>query len=381
MKKKLLGMIFLIAALGLVAACSRPTEAPDVGDNPYIEVVDGYIDWISAEVVIEGGRIVDVIVDFNDETQSFVNMMHPSVVNHIIEHQTTAGINTRNGATVTTDALILAVNTILNRVNFVMDAEPDIPVVESTAGIVEQVRPGTYTVDVYGWARGGQATITVEVTFDGNEIVNITPDFNEETPGFVSMMHPSIVDAIVATQNTSNIDTANGATVTSESVIEAVNLIVAHAGVTLTARDGAPADVNGDDPDENGDEEPAAPAATTEAPAAGGATEAPAAAAGRFNPGAHRGTSNNTYSHRPDNEGDLSPTPLVVEVTVDDNNILSVTVVSHGETQAFVNMAGGVLTAIVSNQGTAGVTATAGATYTALAIIEAAGIAINAATR
>jgi uncharacterized protein with FMN-binding domain len=110
----------------------------------------------------------------------------------------------------------------------------------------------------------------------------------------------------------------------------------------------------------------------------------PAAPAGRFTPGTFTGTSYNTYSHRPDNEGGLTPTPLVVEIVVDADNILSARVASHGESSGWLRdygaagMASANVAYIVTNQ-RASVDTIAMATYTTRAINEAAAAAIAAA--
>lgn len=106
---------------------------------------------------------------------------------------------------------------------------------------------------------------------------------------------------------------------------------------------------------------------------------APTAPSGRFTPGTFTGSSNSTYSHNPSNDGGLTPTTLVVELTVDSNNITALNIVSHGETQAFVNMTNAMQQAIVANNGTVGIDATVNATYTANAIIEAVNAAIAVA--
>ena len=100
---------------------------------------------------------------------------------------------------------------------------------------------------------------------------------------------------------------------------------------------------------------------------------------GRFTPGTFTGTSTNTYSHNPNNEGGLSPTPLVVEIVVDADRILEARVASHGETGVWVNvMAAGAINYVVEQQ-RAAVDTIAGATYTSRAINEAAAEAIAAA--
>jgi len=381
MKKKLLGGFVLATALLAFAACSRAEDAPEAGD--YGATVDGYIDWIAVELDldVDNQRILGIEVDFNMETQMFVDMMHPMVVDQILADQTTANINTRNGATVTTVAVIDAVNEVLARHGFDVggvaannDEDED----------DEDVLPeeGRYTAVALGWANGGTSYIGVRVNIAGDRIDSIDFYPNQETPGFVGMMHPSIVDQIVANQSTEGIDTSNGATVTSDAVLAAVQEVLDRVGFVAPEGD----DVNGD---ENGDEDITPPAEEdTPTPPTGDATPPaqdptpePPVAAGIFTPGTWTGSSNNTYSHNPDNEPGLTPTTLVVSVVTDDNNIVSITVTAHGESQAWVDMTATTRNNIIAANGTAGVSTQSGATYTSRAIIEATENALSQARR
>ena len=269
MKKKFLILAAMILVVAVMAACSRPVEVDE--DDLYTVAIMGYIDYIivTVEFNADHTEIVDIEVDFNLETASFVSMMHPSIVNQIIENQSTAGINTQNFATVTSDAVIDAVNIILARFpNFVP----------------------------------GEVTVTEPATEEETEPADDT-------------------------------------------------------------------DANGDDTDDNGAAE-----VTT--------TTTAAVAATTFAPGTHNGSSNNTYSHVPGNEGGLTPTTLTVAVVIaaDGESITSVTITAHGESELWAGpMTQGVRDAIVANNGTAGVSAAAGATYTSNAIIEAVNNALAAA--
>ena len=69
-------------------------------------------------LTFDGGRISYIDVDFNMETMRFVDMMHPMVVEQVIADQSTSNINIRNGATMTTRAVLEAIDIILERNNF-----------------------------------------------------------------------------------------------------------------------------------------------------------------------------------------------------------------------------------------------------------------------
>ncbi|MCL2235804.1 MAG: FMN-binding protein [Defluviitaleaceae bacterium] len=110
----------------------------------------------------------------------------------------------------------------------------------------------------------------------------------------------------------------------------------------------------------------------------------PTAPAGRFTPGTFTGTSENTYSHRPDNEGGYSPGPLVVEVVFSADAIVSFSVVSTNDGTPWVNMSVNGLTSRIEGAteqlpNTLRVDTISGATYTSFAVLEAVNNAIAAA--
>ena len=114
-------------------------------------------------------------------------------------------------------------------------------------------------------------------------------------------------------------------------------------------------------------------------------TEPTAPAGGRFTPGTFTGTSENTYSHRPDNEGGYAPAPLVVEVVFSADAIVSFDVVSTGDGAPWVGMSTRGLTdrivgATDTLPNTLRVDTIGGATYTSYAVLEAVNNAIAAAS-
>jgi len=393
MKKKLLGMLIAAFAIGAFAACSRSEPEPEATELG--ATAQGFIDWIGVELIMDGDRIVNIDVDWNAESPAWIDMIYGpnrQIVQDVIDRQGTDGIVTAgSGATVSANAFLTAVNEVLERLGMEVgeiyvpaDIDPDD--VERPA---RQFEDGPYTASAIGWAEPGRTPgptqgtepIFVRVNFnaDNTRIESIDFDSFMETPAFAAMAQVTI-DEIVERQTTEGIDAGSGATVTSQAILNAVQEVLDRVNFVASEIEDEIVDedeIVGEDEDEPADD-PAPPTAADTTPPA---EVTPPVAAGRFNPGSFRGTSNDTYSHNPDNDGGLTPTPLVVEITVDDNNITGLTIVSHGETQGFVNMTNAMQQAIVANNGTAGVSATSGATYTARAIIEAAEAAIAAAER
>ncbi|MCL2169368.1 MAG: hypothetical protein FWB74_05010, partial [Defluviitaleaceae bacterium] len=243
-------VVLVIGAMGL-AACSRPAPPLEVPAGDFSASAMGFNDYIFVTVNLsaDGERIESIDFNYNREDPPWVAMMHPMVVNHIVDNQTTSGINVRNGATVTTEALILAVNTVLERVGFevcgcatcncAIVIEQPAPPVAGAAG--EVVYPGPYSASALGWAdptdnsartTRGTENIYVQVNFnaDHSVIESIYVNFNMETQMFVNMMHPSVVDQIIAEQSTLGVNVVNGATVTTEALLEAVTEVMDRVG-------------------------------------------------------------------------------------------------------------------------------------------------------
>lgn len=384
MKRKLLGVIALIVAIVAIGACSRIEPPPPPSDLG--ATAQGFNGWVGVELVMDGDRIVDIIVDWNQEDTPFVNrMIH--IVQEIINNNGTEGVDIHNGATFTSLAVVNAVNEVLGRLGFEV-APPEEIVLHDDLPI-----PGPYTAVALGYADHGNqnAYIGVRVHFaEGySRIDYIDTYFNRETASFVNMMHPWTVEDIIEFQSTTDprIEVYNGATITTKALLKAVQEVLDRVNFEYVPPEAPPEDVPPDDaPPE--DAPPDTTPGTPDAPSTPGTPDTPAPpppAAGRFNPGTHRGQSNNTYSHNPENEGGYTPTTLVVEITVDDNNITAMRVVSHGEGQTWIDMAmharGGLPPQIMAAGNTAGIAPTSGATYSARAILEATQNAINAATR
>jgi len=102
----------------------------------------------------------------------------------------------------------------------------------------------------------------------------------------------------------------------------------------------------------------------------------------RFIPGIYRGSSNLTYSHHTQFNGS-HPTPIVIDVIVNENAILDVVAIHHGDAQLFFNIAFEYIRMnILEANGFESVSDTfAGATYSSRGIFDAARQAILQATR
>ncbi|MCL2017072.1 MAG: FMN-binding protein [Defluviitaleaceae bacterium] len=323
---------------------------------------DGWNNDIHVEVTFTNTAIVSVEVVFSEDTASFADPAFAALIPAVLAAQS-ANVDTFAGATITADAFLAGVQHAIDQSTAgVPDAPPPPPPAPEPEPEPEEVEePVAVESDevVAVTVEGYIGPMTVEVSFLGGVIVAVDVVEHSETPMFFGMVVPGLTDEIVA-GNTYNVDTVSGATYTADAIIEAVRQSI----------HGAPEEVaNGEEPDEVEDEEEPAieedePADEPEPepePADEPADEPePAAPAGRFTPGTYTATT----------EGYIGP--ITVSVVFNEDNIVSITITSHEETEAFFNFVVPSFTdAIIAAQDTAGIDTVSGATYTAEAIRDA----------
>lgn len=89
-------------------------------------------------------------------------------------------------------------------------------------GNEEQAAPSEKEVYT-GEAEGGWGPVIVEVTLDGDTIVNIEVVEQNETEGLGDTAIDELIPKIIEAQSTDGIDVVSGATASSNALIEAVN--------------------------------------------------------------------------------------------------------------------------------------------------------------
>lgn len=97
---------------------------------------------------------------------------------------------------------------------------------EDTEGAVTAMTPGTYTIEIDGYA---DEPMVVDVTLTENSIESIEVVSHAETDGIGTNAIEELPDTIVDTQSLS-VDAVSGATVTSNAIIEAVREAISEAG-------------------------------------------------------------------------------------------------------------------------------------------------------
>ena len=180
------------------------------------ETVSGHNGKIIVEVTADGGRIAAVKVLKHEETPGLGAVAVEKLPAEIVKSQSTK-VDTISGATVTSKAILLAVDTAMAKAR-------------GEAPAKAQFKPGTYKAEAYG----NNGYIDVEVTVSADRITDIKVTQNRETPFMGGMAIRELTKDIIGYQ-TLNVDSISGATVTSAAFKKAVGEALAQSGVNLAA--------------------------------------------------------------------------------------------------------------------------------------------------
>lgn len=168
----------------------------DLTDGTYEGTAEGRNAPVTVEVTITDGAIAEVVVLAHEETEEISDPAINELPGTIVENNST-DVEVVSGASLTSNGIMAAVDAALLQ-----------------AATVYQV-----TVD------GHNGPLTVEVGLEDGVIINVEVTDHKETEGLAD---PALADvpAAIVENNSTDVEVVSGATVTSEAVIEAVNLIL-----------------------------------------------------------------------------------------------------------------------------------------------------------
>ncbi|WP_350342552.1 FMN-binding protein [Proteinivorax tanatarense] len=195
-------------------------DMDNLEDGTYAGEADGFGGVLEVEVVVEGGEVIDITYTHND-TPDYADDALPTVAQEIKELQS-LNVDTSTGATVSSEALVAAVEEALLQASGSAtskdDSDDDAEEVSLNLEEVtlSDIDDGTYT----GEGQGFESTITVEVTVQGGEITDLTFD-HDDTPNFADEQLPHIVEEIKSEQSLA-VDIETGATYSASGLIDAV---------------------------------------------------------------------------------------------------------------------------------------------------------------
>ena len=175
--------------------------------NKHVVTVDGAQGPLTVEVTLDDdGTILDVVVTDHSETEGLADPAISDVPAAIVESNST-DVEIVTGATLTSEAIIEAVNSVLGIENE-----------EST----ESTDPVEYTDGTYeGTTDGFGGKLSVEVTVTDGVIANIVVTDHSESADISDPAFEEVPAAIME-NNSTDVDVASGATVSSNAIMRAV---------------------------------------------------------------------------------------------------------------------------------------------------------------
>ncbi len=198
------------------SALDEADWGPEVAPQPdeaqaYTATAEGYGSDLTVEVELTEREIINVRVIEHSETEGIAEPALEQTPQDIIDAQST-NVDAVSGATVTSEAIMAAVQSALDEADWDPEEEP----VEEPEPAVEPELEKAYTITTTAEGYGGEMTVEVDVMIADVRVVD-----HKETEGLAEPALEEVPRAIVKTQST-DVDVVTGVTKTSEAVIEAV---------------------------------------------------------------------------------------------------------------------------------------------------------------
>ena len=218
-----LGCVPAVQTFTSVLTPAQAWAATDVSynDGSYTAEGKGIGGKVPVTVTIKGGKVSEVAVGDNSETQGIGSKAIEQLPDAIVEANGTEGVDGVSGATVTSKAIFTAVDDCLEQA-------------KSGAAQTETglwYNDGTYTAE----GKGIGSKVPVEVSIKGGVISEVAVGDNSETQGIGSKAIEQLPTKIVEANGTEGVDGVSGATVTSKAIFTAVEDCLEQAGTTDVA--------------------------------------------------------------------------------------------------------------------------------------------------
>lgn len=205
----------MIAALSVsIVGCTKSNVATGKGEytpGTYTATAQGFGGEISVSVTVDNKSITDVKAEGANETDGIGSKAIEELPAKFIG-KNSAEVDSISGATITSEALCLAVSSALSQA-------------KGETAEAKAVADGKYTVEVIGH----EGTITVATMFVNEEIKSVEVVSHSETQGIGTYATQGIPGKIVEAQSI-GVDSITGATVTSNAIKQAVSKAVVEAG-------------------------------------------------------------------------------------------------------------------------------------------------------
>ena len=213
------------------AVVAEPTEEPFVPMTLTGDIKEGVAQGFQSEVKVqltvdENGAITGLVIDSAGETAGFGTRCAEDAdfINQFIGKTAPVTADALSGATVTSNAVVTAINAVLA------------PAPEATAEPVAEPTEAPVGNVVEGIAQGFQSEVKVTVTLDDNNvIIGLVIDSAGETAGFGTRCaeDEAFISQFIGQTAPVTADALSGATVTSTAVVNAVNSVFPTADMSV----------------------------------------------------------------------------------------------------------------------------------------------------
>ena len=237
-----LGLAGVAVSSNFVAPATAAEAASSLADGTYTGTGKGIGGNVPVTVTVSGGKISDVTVGDNSETQGIGSKAIEQLPAKIVEANGTDGVDAVSGASVTSKAIFTAVDEALaggsegtttaaasSSKDKAASSKADSAKGESAkadkAAAAGELKDGTYE----GTGKGIGGNVPVTVTVSGGKISDVTVGDNSETQGIGSKAIEQLPAKIVEANGTDGVDAVSGASVTSKAIFTAVDEALASA--------------------------------------------------------------------------------------------------------------------------------------------------------
>lgn len=208
---------------------SLPTNYPD---GEFFGSAEGYSGEIEVRVVVKNGKIVELEVLRQTETPGYYEN-GAKVIERILK-KGDLNVDTISGATITSHAILVAASRALGAEapkELVVNETKALPPARENVSF-GQLKDGTWQGSAFGY----KDTLSVEVVIKDGKIKSVSYLSGQDDEPYLSNAK-TILQRIVKTQGTQNVDVFTGATYTSLGLINATNQALKKASGTNNKED------------------------------------------------------------------------------------------------------------------------------------------------
>lgn len=221
-----------------IASGDSNASAPE-GDTVTVEV-EGHNGPVVVDVTFDGDNISAVEIVEHEESPGYSDAPLEEIPAAIVEANST-DVEVISGASVTSNAIIDAVNLALDEKGITVASVEESEVETSEESESEDSDEATSEVEVDGdvvtvTVEGHNGPVVVEVTFDDDTITAVEVVEHEESAGYSDRPLEEIPEAIVE-ENSTDVEVVSGASVTSNAIIDAVNLALDEKGIAVATEE------------------------------------------------------------------------------------------------------------------------------------------------